>query len=458
MNQPQPIALLLPEIKELIAARDWPLLKEILQECSPLDFADPWKHFTVEERTQLFRLLPPAAALRLFEILDVDDQRALLAHLAEEQSTPLLENIATPDLAKIFHKMPPRMVKKMTSLIKRQEALSHIDYLMKFPEHSAGSLMHPEFVKLTPGLTADQALSRLQACSRPGQKEHLYALFVVDENNKLLGSLSLQDLISSPEDAELAEIMSSTENIKVKPDTDQEIVAQLFSKYDLNAVPVVDTDGKLIGVLTVKDIISVMRHEATEDIAKMAGTRATELDERSVFRIVGTRMPWLLVTLIGGTIISMIIKSFEPILARVIALASFSPLIAGMGGNVGTQSATIIVRSMALGHWNRQQKVRTIIREFGVGLSLGVFYGALLGTLAYLFYGDQYGIHFSIVVASAMCTAMTVAATMGALGPMLFSKFGIDPATAAGPIVSTTTDIFSNLIYFAMATILLSRF
>lgn len=458
LDQPHSIALLAPEIKELLQSKDYPLLKQVLKDCNPLEFVDTWKIFSEDERLQIFKILPMTSALKVFEILEVEEQRHLLDKMSVESMTPILEGMHSPDVAKLFHRMPPRALKKMTSLIKRQEALSHVDYLLTFPRNTAGSLMHPEFIKLTPKLTAKQALLRLQACSRPGQKEHLYALFIVDNDGRAIGTLSVQDLISAPEDEKLSEFMSSVEGIKVKPETDQEVVAHLFSKYNLGSVPVVDDAGKLLGVLTLKDILSVVRQEATEDFAKMAGTTVNVFHERSIFRIMGVRMPWLVVTLLSGTFISLIIRSFEPILAQVIALASFSPIIAGMGGNVGTQSATIIVRNMALGKWNRQLKLRTIFREFGIGLMLGIFYGAVLGGIAYIFYGEQYGISFSIVVASAMCAAMTIAATMGALGPMVFDRIGIDPAIAAGPIVSTTTDIISNLIYFSMATLLLSRF
>lgn len=457
IDQPHSVALLAPEIKELLHTKEYTLLKQVLKDTNPLDFADTWKMFNEEERLQLFKLLPMSSALKIFEILDIEEQRQLLEKMSSESVMPILEGMHSPDVAKIFHTMPPRALRKMTSLIKRQEALAHVDYLMKFPQHSAGSLMHPEFIKLTPKLTAKQAVQRISACARPGQKEHLYALFVVDNDGRAIGSLNLQDLISAPEDEKLSELMSSVEGIKVKPETDQEAVSNLFSKYNLTSAPVVDGAGHLLGVLTIKDIISIVRQEATEDIAKMAGTTATEFHERSLFRIMRVRMPWLVVTLFGGTFISLIIRSFEPILAQVIALASFSPIIAGMGGNVGTQSATIIVRSMALGKWNRQQKLKTVFKEFGIGLMLGVFYGAVLGGIAYIFYGAQYGVNFSIVVASAMCTAMTIAATMGALGPMIFDRVGIDPAIAAGPIVSTTTDIISNIIYFSMATLLLSH-
>ncbi len=473
MEQFQSAALLVPELKELLQKKDYALLKQIIRECNPLDFADVWRSFSEGERLQIFRLLNVTSALKLFEILEIEDQRFLLEKLSEEGDAgsaqardnhlensvgPMLENMNSPDLAKIFNTMPPRAVKKMKSLIRRQQALTHIDYLMKFPENSAGSLMHPEFVRLGPRVTSKQALNLLQAIVRPNQKEHLYSLFVTDEPGRALGWLSLQDLLSSPEDERLGEFMNSIEGIKVKPDTDQEEIAKIFAKYQINAAPVVDDEGKLLGVVTLKDMISIVKQEATEDIAKMAGTQASAIEESSVFRSVGLRMPWLVVTLIGGTMISMVIRSFEPILAKVIALAAFSPLIAGMGGNVGSQSATIIVRRLALGKLDRSQKMKTIYHEMGIGWCLGGLYGLLLGLIAYVIYGGQYGHYFSLVVVTAMWTAMTVAATMGAVGPLLLDRMKIDPATATGPLVTTITDIISNIIYFSLATLLLSRF
>ena len=456
MNQPQSIALFFPEIRELLTEKNYPLLKQVIKACSPLDFADVWKKFTEEERLQIFKLLPANSALKLFEILDIEHQRFLLAKLNEESVTPILDNLNSPDLAKIFHRLPPRAVKKMTSLIKRQDALAQIDIVMKYPENTAGSLMHPEFVRLAPKMTAKQSLSRLQAITRPGQKEHLYSLYVTDEDIRVMGTLSLQDLVGAPEDEQLYELMSSVEQIKVGPEADQEDVAKLFSKYQLTSAPVVDKENHLIGVLTLGDILSVVRQEATEDITKMVGTRAKDLREQSAFKIVFFRMPWLLVTLGGGFLISLIIHHFEPILVKAIALASFSPLIAGMGGNVGSQSATIIVRSLALGHLeSAKDRTKAIWREFSVGVMLGAIYGLALAIFAYLIYGRLFGIEFGIVVAVGMATSMTVAATMGAIEPIVFHRIGIDPATATGPLITTVTDIISNFTYFALATALL---
>jgi magnesium transporter len=328
---------------------------------------------------------------------------------------------------------------------------------MKYPENTAGSLMHPEFVKLTPRMTARQALLSLQAIMRPGQKEYLYALYVIDEAGKVVGALTLQDLVSAPPDEQLYEMMSSVEMIKIKPQTDQEEVSKLFSKYQINSAPVVDDLGQLIGVLTVSDIISVMRQEASEDIAKMAGTEAADLGEHSVFRVVRMRMPWLVVTIFGGIFSAYIIKSYEGLLMQVIALASFSPIIAAMGGSVGSQSATIVVRSIALGQVNGHQKLKTIFREMRVGLIFGLTYGTFLGIVAYLFYGQQYTLGFAVVVGMSMCISVTIAATLGAIEPIIFERFGIDPATATGPVITTITDILTIFSYFTLATALLLR-
>ena len=458
MEQLQSVALLIPEIKELLAQKNFALLKQVMRECNPIHFADCWKRFSEDERLHIFMLLPTNSALKLFEILDIEDQRYLIGKLNEENMTPILEGMNSQELARIFHKMPQRAVNKMTSLIKRQEALAHIDLLMQYPEHSAGSLMHPEFVKLTPRLTAKQALSRLQAITRPNQKEHLYSLFVTDDEGKVLGALTLQELVSAPEDMRLSELMTSIEGVKVRPDTDQEEVAQLFAKYHLDAVPVTDESCKLLGVLTTKDIISIVRQEATEDIAKMVGTKAMDLKERSVFRIVKLRTPWLVMTLFAGLLNSVLIRYFEPVLAQVIALASFLPLIAGMGGNVGSQSATIMVRNIALGTVNGHNKIRTIFREMRVGMLLGLMYGIIMGGVAFFAYGSVYHFRFSVVVALGMATSMTVAATMGAIGPLILDRFGVDPATATGPLITTTTDTATILTYFTLASFLLLNF
>lgn len=454
--QLQPLNLLYPEIKELLKERNYTLLKQILREVNPIGFADCWGKFSEEERLQIFSLLPSTSALRVFEILPIEHQRQLLEKLNDENMTNIVESISSPEMAKLFHKLPGWVVNKMRKLIKRQEALAHIDLLMTFPERSAGSLMHPEFIKLGPRLSSKQALALISAIARPGQKEYLFALFVTDDQGKILGALSLQDLLGAPEDEKLSELMVSVEGCKIRPDMDQEEVSQLFAKHDLTAAPVVDSSNRLIGVITIKDIVHVERQEATEDFAKLAGTSATELQEMSVMRTLRYRMPWLVVTLIGELGVSMMIKHYETLLAKVIALAAFSPLIAAMGGNVGSQSTVVVVRSIALGQLNTpREQWKAVFRELRVGILMGISYGLFLGGIAYLMYGKRYGIDFSIAVSAGMTTSMIVACTMGAVGPILLQRVGIDPASATGPLITTTTDMFTNFIYYALAAALL---
>ena len=456
MQQLQSVKLLTPEIKELIREQNYSLLKVALKECNPIGLAGAWHDFTEEEQLQIFKVLSAKAALSLFEVLDIEAQSKLLGKLGEENVSPILNNMASPDVAKIFNKLPSRAVKKMRNLIQRQKALSHVDLLMAFPKHSAGSLMHPEFIKLGPKMTTKQALNHISAIARPGQKEYLFSLFITDDDGKVIGGLSLHDLLSAPENEKLSELMTSVEDFKISPETDQEEVAKIFSKYDLTAAPVVDKSGRLVGVLSVKDIINVAQQEAEEDIAKMFGTAPVDARHTSVFRELFYRMPWLLLTLGGGFFTSYIIKSFEPILAKVIALASFSPLLAGMGGNVGAQSATLVVRSIALGQLNKKtEQIQTVFRELKVGIMLGLGYGTTLGFLSYLLYGERYHWQFSFCVAFAMFTSMTGAAFLGAIEPLFFHKIGIDPATSTGPLITTMTDILTNLSYSTLATILL---
>jgi len=448
------LTLLVPEIKGLLEGGEFSLLKGVLRECSPLDMAECWSDFSQEEQIAIFKLLNTKAAIPLFESIDIESQKYLLGQLNEETVVPLLEGADPADIARVFHHLPKRAVKKMTSLVKRQGALQKIQKVMKFPESSAGSLMEPEFVKLLPKMTARHALSLLQAVARPYQKRHLFALYVTDDSGKLVGALSLQDLVSAPEDVRLSDLMTSTELIKVPAETDQEEVAKLVAKYDLLSVPVVDERGQLIGVFNVDDVIDVIRQEATEDIAKMAGTKVEDIQTRSALRVARIRLPWLITTLIGELFVCIIIRHYEATLTQVIALAAFLPLIAAMGGNVGTQAAMVVVRSLAMGQ-SSVRGFRAIFREFRVGLFLGVCYGVVLAGAAHLLFGDRLPAPFALVVGIGMCVSMTVASTIGAIGPLLFQKLGIDPATATGPLITTTTDLISTSAYLLLATLIL---
>lgn len=450
----QAAALVVPEIKDLLARKDFTTLKSLLRELQPLDLADAWELFEPEHQVRLFQLLNTTAAVKVFECLSPDEQRFLLTTLGDE-SAPFIEGLDPADIAKLFHRLPKKVVKKLAGLVKREESLQKIQLLMAFPAGSAGSLMHPEFVKLTPQMTAKQALDTLQAVARPHHGRHLYALYVTNGQGILHGALTIQDLLSAPSDARLTELMSSVDAIKVPATMDQEEVARRFGKYNLVDAPVVDEQGRLIGVLTVDDIIDVMRQEASEDIAKMAGTRVEEFQAQTIVRVARLRLPWLIASIAGGFLVSLVVKHFEHTLLEVVALASFMPLIAAMGGNVGAQSATIVVRSLAIGHLKQAHWRKAMLHECAVGLLLGASYAVGVGGFAYLLYGQVLGWYFALVVALAMVISMTVAATIGGLEPFIFQHFGIDPATATGPLITTVTDLIATSAYLALATAIL---
>ena len=229
----------------------------------------------------------------------------------------------------------------------------------------------------------------------------------------------------------------------------------MFTKYNLMSLPVVDDHNKLLGTIVVDDVLQVVKEEATEDIAKMAGTKAAELTKRRIRDVILMRMPWLLITCCAGFLVSGIVKHFEDTLSKTIALASFMPFIAALGGNLGTQSSTIAIRALATGELRLLDFAKELRREFLVGVCIGIFYGALAGLLAFLLYGVRFGTLFPLVVAIGMTTSMVVASTMGGAEPFIFSKVGIDPATAAGPLVTTMTDLISLSTYLTVASLLL---
>lgn len=285
MKSLEPIAHLTPEIQDLFKEKKLQVLKDLIIDIRPEDFAESWYRFTENERLGVFKLLEPKSALVLFESLEINDRAFLLKSLDSNNLAPLLEGVPATDVAETFHTLPVKMVKRMVSLVRKKDAIKQINLLMEFDIDSAGSLLHPEFIKLTPGLTSKAALSTIHSVSRLKDRKHLWALYVTSKEGFLLGAVTLEGLISSAPDSKLEDIMTSVEYFKTLPDTDQEHVASIFAKYDLLSMPVVDEENKLLGIILVDDIIDVIKQEATEDIAKMVGSRVDEFQERNIFKI-----------------------------------------------------------------------------------------------------------------------------------------------------------------------------
>jgi magnesium transporter len=369
----------------------------------------------------------------------------------------MVNELEPGEVAHLFRKLPPRVIRRLRNLVKREESVERLEQALSYPPHTVGAIMHTEAVRLREGMTASQALEQTRVATRAHihSEEILSVLYVVNGNGTLTGFVPLQALVAAPHDSRVGELMTPARSIQVRADTDQEEAARLVSKYNLLSAPVVDESNRLVGVLLVDDVLDILSKAASEDIAKMAGTFPEEFTARNVLRIVRLRLPWLVASIAGGFLVSLVIRRFEATLLQVVALASFMPLIAAMGGNVGAQSATIIVRSLAVGHVQIRGWAKVMVREFAVGLLLGLSYGVVVGGFAYGLYGVKFGGAFALVVSLGMLVSMTVAATIGALEPFIFERMGIDPATATGPLITTTTDLIATSAYLALATVVL---
>jgi magnesium transporter len=450
-------ALFLPELKQLLEAKDLSTLKAVLREINPVDLAEGWKDLSSEERLTLFQLLGTRKAVVVFEELDIQDQLFLLQAMGHQATVEMARELPVGEVVHLFRKLPPKILRRLRNLVKRQETVERLEEALSYPPKTAGALMHTEVVRLKEGMSTSQALELIRAVTRTHIHEEglLSSLYVVNGESRLVGFVTLQTLVAAPHDSRISELMSSAHAIQIPAGADQEEAARIVQKYNLISAPVVDDSQRLVGVLLIDDVLDILQQEASEDIAKMMGTRVEEFGARNILRVARLRLPWLVASVATGFLVSLVIKHFEPTLMRLLALASFMPLIAAMGGNVGTQSATIIVRSLATGHLQMREWSRTMAREFSVGLLLGLCYGVVVGGFVYLLYGDQLGPYFSLVVSLGMLTSMTVAATIGAVGPFLFKRLGIDPATATAPMVTTITDLISTSTYLALATAIL---
>jgi magnesium transporter len=331
----------------------------------------------------------------------------------------------------------------------KKDESEEVEDLLRYKDDTAGGIMVPDFIALRQDVTAKDAIESLQ-------KEHLevempFYLYVIDEYGKLVGVSSLRQLVVVQPETPLKEFMT-TDVFSVQTDMDQEEVAKIVARYDILAVPVVDGSHKLVGIVTVDDVIDIFRREATEDILKMAGAGEEFVETKSVLKSTKIRFPWLSASCIGGIIAIYIIGHYENTLLKIAYLAAFIPVIMGMGGNIGTQSSTIVVRGLATGRLNVRDFWTVILKELTIGFILGLLYGLLIGVVAQFSYSAE---SLAISVALAVICSMSLAALIGSLVPMSFAKINIDPAVAAGPFVTTAIDIIAVFFYFLIATTLL---
>ena len=420
-----------------------------------------------EQKDTVFTLTlreAPGRAADLICELDVPVAVGFLTDLPDAEVASIIAELDPDDAAEIIPAMPEEQAERVLDLMK-DSASEPVEGLLSYEEETAGRIMSPEVFALEEHVPVADAIAALRT-SRSEELEMVFYLYVVDDRRHLVGVCSLRELLLADQAGKLGELMNARLT-SVNTATDQEEVARLVARYDLLALPVVDDENKLVGVITVDDVIDIIQEEETEDMLLMAGVGAGDEEEvlrAPVWKNALQRFPWLLAAFTGGIIAWQIYETFarrmgtDPVdeqVPLIIILAGFMPIIAGMGGNSGTQSATIVVRGLATGRIHGGQDFRVVVREVGVATMMGITFGVLLAVVAGAI-SETISIEMQIVLGLAIAASMTMAAFLGAAVPMLIGRIGFDPAIATGPVVTTAIDVVGVGAYFLIATTMLS--
>ena len=441
--------ILVESIKRLLRRRAYPNLKRIVKKTHAADLSIIFRSLPLTDQRKLFNMIPDTAKKGiLLSELDDDAYLQLASEMTADELAVIFETMPSDDVADLIDLLPEDtsndVLKKM-----HKEGVAEVADLLSFADDTAGRIMTPDFIALREDVTAKEAISSLQ--KEYSDVEMPFYLYVVDDYGKLVGVSSLRQLVVEPPDTPLKQFMV-THVFSVRTDMDQEEVAKLVARYDILAVPVVDENNRLVGIVTVDDVIDIIRTEATEDILKMAGVGEEYVETKSVFKSTRIRLPWLFASCIGGIVAIVIIGHYVGVLSRVAYLAAFIPVISGMGGNIGTQSSTIVVRGLATGRLNVRDIWSVVVKELCIGLILGMVYGLLIAAVAQVSYNT---LMLAISVGLALMSSMAIAALVGSFVPMVMARLNIDPAVATGPFVTTSIDIISVSFYFILATTLL---
>ncbi|MFC4713645.1 magnesium transporter [Planococcus dechangensis] len=422
----------------------------ILDELQPYDIAVQYQRLPEKHRERFLLHLNIRQLTELMQELHRSDQVRLLERMPIDQSTKVLDLMDNDDLVSLLSDLEPNLIEELLSRMNRDES-SYIQKTMSYPPETAGRIMNNRYVWIPRYYTIRQAIDKIREFAEIA--EYLNYLYIVDEDKQLVGVVSYKDLILGELDDEIEEVMY-TRVVKVDALTDQEIAADIIGRYDFITLPVVDTENRLLGIITVDDVIDVVMQEANEDIEKLSAS-GKAIDFKTPPLIAAyRRLPWLILLLFIGLISGGIISRFEDTLQTVVALAFFMPMIAGMTGNTGTQSLAVVVRGLVAEQPDRKGTIKLIIRELWVGIIIGVTCAILIMLIAYVWQGN---IVLGLVVGSSLLLTLIIGTLAGTIIPLILYKLKVDPAVASGPLITTINDILSLLIYFGLASLFISR-
>jgi len=443
------------DFEELLAMMDSGRLQDFKKkayECLPVDIAEGLEEVEDGARViKLFRMLPKDISSDVFSYMNSDQQLLIAQSASNAELKALVDDMFFDDTVDFLEEMPANVVKKVLQNAD-ESTRKLINQFLNYPENSAGSLMTIEYVDLRDYFTVRKAMDYIR---RTGiDKETVYTCYVIDEQRRLVGQVSLRKLIIAPESTYIRDIMD-TNIVSATTTDDQEVVAEDFTRYDLTSIAVTDKENRLVGIITIDDIVDVIQEENTEDIKKMAAIIPSDEEymDAGVLHLVAHRLPWLMIMMLSATLSSTIITHFESVLAGAVVLTAFIPMLTGSAGNSGSQTSVTIIRNMALGEVELGDWIRVLWKEMRVGLVSGAALAAVNMLRMLIF--DGVGLMISAVVSVTLLFAIVLAASVGCLLPMGAKRLGLDPAVMASPMITTIVDAAALLLYFMIASLML---
>ena len=434
-------------------------LNEVIESAYAIDIAIALEDFSDDDLLKFYGKIDDEHMAQILEQMDEDLQQRFVALLPYKRIIALFSYMSNDDIADILGEMPMNRRKDLTRLMKSKDT-ADIQSLLLYDDDTAGGIMTTEYIAIPADYTIEKTLKKIKEIGP--KTEVIDTIFVLDGIKKLVGVADLRDILSAPDDTKLSEIMDDNV-ISVTPDMDQEEVSRLVAKYDLKAIPVVNRKGALLGIITVDDIIDVLVEEQNEDIMKLGGTNGSEDIDEPVFQSVKKRMPWLLILLVLGMLVSSVVSAFEFVVAALPIVMSFQSLILDMAGNVGTQSLAVTIRALTDDSISVKDKLALLSKEARVGvlngLILAVF--AIAGIGIYIYAAKGHNIHFafgvSLCIGLALILAMLISSIVGTCIPMFFKRIGVDPAVASGPLITTVNDLVAVVAYYGLVWLLLIK-
>ncbi len=439
------------EIRELLDTKQYTRLRQKITEYNDADIAAILEKLPEEDLFKVFRILPKDTAADVFAYLDVDNQQLIITSLSEKDAAGIINSMMADDATDLFEEMPANIVKRLLANVS-PEARRDINHLLRYPEDSAGSIMTVEYVDLKENLTVAQALERIRKVGV--DSETINVCYVLDAGRHLVGTAALRYLLLSDPDAIIGEIMHENV-ISVNTLMDQEEVARQFQKYDFTSMPVVDNENRLVGIITIDDIMDIVEEETTEDIEKMAAIVPSDKPymKTGVFESWKKRIPWLLLLMVSATFTGGIITKFEDALKTYVVLTSFIPMIMDTGGNAGGQASVTIIRGLSLEEITFRDVFKVMWKEIRIALVCGLTLAAC--NFVKLLVVDRVTVLVAAVVCITLVAAVVIAKFIGCTLPMLAKRIGFDPAVMASPFITTIVDALSLIIYFSVATSIL---